>query len=111
MQDPINCGKSARCLPKPTPAAPGHTQMGVWKSHESVMVLWCRVPVLSVQWFFSGTWYDMNRVGDNYFVIQAINDQALILPAQVKITSIFGDTVIDTVATSSPTVSPKLTLI
>ena len=75
------------------------------------MVLWCRVPVLSVQWFFSGTWYDMNRVGDNYFVIQAINDQALILPAQVKITSIFGDTVIDTVATSSPTVSPKLTLI
>ena len=47
----------------------------------------------------------MNRVGDNYFVIQAINDQALILPAQVKITSIFGDTVIDTVATSSPTVS------
>jgi expansin (peptidoglycan-binding protein) len=77
-------------------------------NHECMGVAHGRVPVLSVQWFFSGTWYDMNRVGDNYFVIQAINDQALILPAQVKITSIFGDTVIDTVATSSPTVSPQI---
>ena len=58
-----------------------------------------------MQWFFSGTWYDMSRTGDNYFVIQAINSQPLILPAQVKITSIFGDEVIDTVATSSFSVS------
>ena len=61
----------------------------------------CRVPVQSMQWFFSGTWYDMSRTSDNYFVIQAIGSQPLILPAQVKITSIFGDVVIDTVATSS----------
>lgn len=60
-----------------------------------------RVPVQSMQWFFSGTWYDMSRTSDNYFVIQAIGSQPLILPAQVKITSIFGDEVIDTVATSS----------
>ncbi len=58
-----------------------------------------------MQWFFSGTWYDMSRTSDNYFVIQAINSQPLILPAQVKITSIFGDEVIDTVATSSFSVS------
>ncbi len=31
-----------------------------------------RVPVQSMQWFFSGTWYDMSRTSDNYFVIQAI---------------------------------------
>lgn len=68
----------------------------------------CRVPVQSVQWFFSGTWYDMSRTGDNYFVIQAINSQPLILPAQVKITSIFGDIVIDTVATSKPEVWSNL---
>ncbi|CAK0762005.1 hypothetical protein CVIRNUC_002914 [Coccomyxa viridis] len=61
-----------------------------------------RVPVQGVQWFFSGTWYDMSRSGDNYFIIQAINSQPLILPAQIKVTSIFGDVVIDTVATSSP---------
>ena len=54
-----------------------------------------------MQWFFSGTWYDMSRTSDNYFVIQAILSQPLILPAQVKITSIFGDEVIDTVATST----------
>jgi expansin (peptidoglycan-binding protein) len=60
--------------------------------------------VLSVQWFFSGTWYQMNRVGDNYFVMTSINEQALILPAQIKVTSIFGDTVIDTIPTSKPTV-------
>ena len=60
-----------------------------------------RVPVQSMQWFFSGTWYDMSRTSDNYFVIQAILSQPLILPAQVKITSIFGDEVIDTVATST----------
>lgn len=58
-----------------------------------------------MQWFFSGTWYDMSRTSDNYFVIQAINSQPLILPAQVKIMSIFGDEVIDTVATSSFSVS------
>ncbi len=59
---------------------------------------------MSVQWFFSGTWYDMNRVNDNYFVIQAINNQPLVLPAQIKITSIFNDTVIDTIPGSSPQV-------
>lgn len=70
----------------------------------------CRVPISDVQWFFSGTWYDMSRTGDNYFVIQAINSQPLILPAQIKVTSIFGDVIIDTVATSTPTVrlSPML---
>ena len=61
-----------------------------------------------VQWFFSGTWYDMSRSGDNYFIIQAINSQPLILPAQIKVTSIFGDVVIDTVATSSPNVRTHL---
>lgn len=69
----------------------------------------CRVPVAGVQWFFSGTWYDMSRSGDNYFIIQAINSQPLILPAQIKVTSIFGDIVIDTVATSSPLVRTLLT--
>ena len=63
-----------------------------------------------MQWFFSGTWYDMSRTGDNYFVIQAINSQPLILPAQIKVTSIFGDVVIDTVATSTPTVRLSPTL-
>ena len=70
----------------------------------------CRVPVQGVQWFFSGTWYDMSRSGDNYFIIQAINSQPLILPAQIKVTSIFGDVVIDTVATSSPKVRNRPTL-
>ena len=63
-----------------------------------------------VQWFFSGTWYDMSRSGDNYFIIQAINSQPLILPAQIKVTSIFGDVVIDTVATSTPDVRTPLAL-
>ena len=70
----------------------------------------CRVPVQGVQWFFSGTWYDMSRSGDNYFIIQAINSQPLILPAQIKVTSIFGDVVIDTVATSTPEVHTLLAL-
>lgn len=73
--------------------------------HHRVALCPRRVPVQAMQWFFSGTWYDMSRTGDNYFVIQAINSQPLILPAQVKITSIFGDEVIDTVATSSFSVS------
>lgn len=50
----------------------------------------------------------MNRVNDNYFVIQSIDNQPLILPAQIKITSIFNDTVIDTIPGSTPQVCPYL---
>ena len=62
---------------------------------------------MAVQWFFSGTWYEMNPTTDNYYVMTSINEQALILPAQIKITSVFGQTVIDTIPTSKPIVRPN----
>ena len=76
----------------------------VMQGHGVISNAACRVPILAVQWFFSGTWYEMSRSSDNYFIMSPINEQALILPAQIKVTSIFGDTVIDTIATSTATV-------
>ena len=46
----------------------------------------------------------MNRASDNYFVAFADGGAAFQLPTQVAITSILGDVVYDTLATSTPSV-------
>lgn len=71
-------------------------------SHEG---LDCRVPVLSVSIKYDGSFRQMDRVSDNYFVMFANGGQAFTLPTTVAITSVLNDTVYDTLATSSPTVS------
>ncbi|KAK9845924.1 hypothetical protein WJX81_006098 [Elliptochloris bilobata] len=62
-----------------------------------------RVPVAAVQFKVRGTFYDMNRVQDNYFTLGAVSGQTLDLPTPVIVTSVFGDIVKDTIVASSPT--------
>ncbi|KAK9823091.1 hypothetical protein WJX72_000218 [[Myrmecia] bisecta] len=62
-----------------------------------------RVPVESIQLQVQGVWRDMQRSVDNYWIIQSLDGQCCLFPAQVRVTSVFGDSVIDTIALSSPT--------
>ena len=64
----------------------------------------CRVPPQSLQIYYKGAYREMNRASDNYFVAFADGGAAFQLPTQIAITSILGDVVYDTLATSTPSV-------
>lgn len=51
----------------------------------------------------------MNRVSDNYFTAFANSGQAFNFPTTLQVTSVLGDTVFDTVATSAPSVRNQCT--
>lgn len=63
-----------------------------------------RVPPLSVSIMYNGAYVQMNRVSDNYFTAFASGGGAFQLPTSLQITSILGDTVYDTLSTSTPSV-------
>ena len=65
----------------------------------------CRVPVQSVSIQYNGKFVEMNRASDNYFVAFAAGGSAFQLPTQLAISSVLGDVVYDTLATSTPSVS------
>ena len=69
----------------------------------------CRVPPQSVSIMYNGAYVQMNRVSDNYFVAFADGGGAFQLPTSLQITSILGDTVYDTLSTSTPSVSTYAT--
>ena len=57
---------------------------------------------------YNGGYAQMNRVSDNYFMLQADYGIAFSLPTTLLITSILGDQVQDTLATSTPSVCPSI---
>ena len=61
--------------------------------------------MLSVKIMYNGAYVEMNRVSDNYFNAFAAGGQAFNLPTTLQITSVLGDTVFDTLAVSTPSVS------
>lgn len=63
------------------------------------------MPVLSVKIMYNGAYVEMNRVSDNYFNAFAAGGLAFNLPTSLQITSVLGDTVFDTLAVSTPSVS------
>jgi hypothetical protein len=65
----------------------------------------CRVPTQSVSIMYNGAYVQMDRVSDNYFTVNANGGAAFQLPTSLQITSILGDTVYDTLSTSTPSVS------
>ncbi len=52
--------------------------------------------------YYNGRYAEMNRVSDNYFMLQADYGIAFSLPTTLLITSILGDQVQDTLAISTP---------
>ena len=61
-----------------------------------------RVPVRTAHWYARGSWWPMSRTTDNYFRLQSPDGVAWTFPARVRLVSIFGDVVYDTVALSKP---------
>lgn len=61
-----------------------------------------RIPVRSAHWYARGGWWPMARTADNYFRLQSPDGVAWTFPARVRLVSIFGDVVFDTVALSKP---------
>ena len=61
-----------------------------------------RVPVRTAHWYARGQWWPMGRTTDNYFRLQSPDGVAWTFPARVRLVSIFGDVVYDTVAMSKP---------
>ena len=54
---------------------------------------------------YNGAYVEMDRVSDNYFNAFAAGGLAFNLPTSLQITSVLGDTVFDTLAVSTPSVS------
>ena len=63
-----------------------------------------RVPIASVQLLTGGSYVTLQRTVDNYF--QLFSGLPVAFPAQVRVTSIFGDVVQDTINTQSVTGPP-----
>ena len=61
-----------------------------------------RVPVRTAHWYARGGWWPMARTTDNYFRLQSPDGVAWTYPSRVRLVSIFGDVVYDTVALSKP---------